>query len=85
MSSKKGLLPQPSDNVHLSKYGYSTSKSRLSREKALRKSSKKLGTLPVLRRLNLIKNISADKKTKKIMKRDVNFLKKQYKKEKSMK
>ena len=83
------LLPRPDPNIHLSKLGYSTSKNALSRQNSLKKASKKYGTLPVLKRINLIRNITSTKtsdKTKKahdVMGKDVEFMKKLYKKEKS--
>jgi len=81
------LLPHPDKSVnapHLSKYGYSTSKKSSSRHKSLKRSSKKYGTLPVLKRLNLIRNItSPDLKAHKIMSSDVEYMKKLYKGEKT--
>ena len=83
------LLPRPDPNVHLSKLGYSTSKKSSARQNSLKRASKKYGTLPVLKRINLIRNITSTKtsdKTKKahdVMGKDVEFMKKLYKKEKS--
>ena len=83
------LLPRPDPNVHLSKLGYSTSKKASARQQSLKRASKKYGTLPVLKRINLIRNITSTKtseKTKKahdVMGKDVEFMKKLYKKEKS--
>jgi hypothetical protein len=53
----KVLPPVDNSNIHLSDYGYSLSKSKTSRKGSLKRASKKEGTLPVLRRLNLIRNI----------------------------
>ncbi len=83
------LLPRPDPNVHLSKLGYSTSKKSSARQQSLKKASKKYGTLQVLKRINLIRNITSTKtseKTKKahdVMGKDVEFMKKLYKREKS--
>jgi hypothetical protein len=83
------LLPRPDPNIHLSKLGYSTSKKSSARQNSLKRASKKYGTLPVLKRINLIRNITSVKtsdKTKKVhdvMGKDVEFMKKLYKKEKS--
>lgn len=83
------LLPRPDPNVHLSKLGYSTSKKASARQRSLKRASKKYGTLQVLKRINLIRNITSVKtsdKTKKahdVMGKDVDFMKKLYKKEKS--
>ena len=83
------LLPKPdrsADAPHLSKQGYSTSKKASSRHIALKKSSKKYGTLPVLKRLNLIRNLTpTDMPAHKVMAADVKFVSKLYKKEKSKK
>ena len=82
------ILPLPDPNVHLSKYGYSVSKKKQSRQESLKKSSKKYGTLPVLKRLNLIRNLTSVKTSDKthkvhdIMSKDVDFMKKLYKNEK---
>lgn len=93
MSSKKGsrkksrkLLPQPDPDVHLSDDGYSTNKSAKSRQRALTRASKKYGSLSVMRRLNLIRNLSRKgSKQKKIMSKDVEYLKKKYSKSKRSK
>ncbi len=83
------LLPRPDPNIHLSKLGYSTSKKASARQQSLKRASKKYGTLPVLKRINLIRNITSTKtseKTKKVhnvMGKDVEFMKKLYKREKS--
>jgi hypothetical protein len=81
------LLPRPDKSAnapHLSKYGYSTAKKSLSRHESLKRSSKKYGTLPVLKRLNLIRNItSPDLKAHKVMSSDVEYMKKLYKNEKT--
>ena len=83
------LLPKPDPaGIHLSKYGYSTSKTQSKRRSSLKRTSKKHGALPVLKRLNLIRNITSTKtseKTKKahdIMSKDVEYMKKLYAREK---
>ncbi len=79
------LLPRPDPNVHLSKLGYSIDKTAKQRHNSLKRSSKKYGTLPVLKRLNLIRNLTSTKtstKTKRahdIMGKDVNYMKRLYK------
>ena len=81
------LLPHPDKSAnapHLSKFGYSTSKKASYRHESLKRSSKKYGTLPVLKRLNLIRNITApEQKAHKVMSQDVEYMKKLYKREKS--
>jgi len=86
------LLPTPDPSgIHLSKYGYSTSKKQSQRRNSLKRTSKKYGALPVLKRLNLIRNITSTKtseKTKKahdIMSKDVEYMKKLYSNEKERK
>lgn len=85
-SSKKSsrkLLPKPDRNIHLSKYGYETSKKAASRKSSLKRASAKMGALPVLKRLNLIRNITRpDLEVKKVLSRDVEYMKKIYEKEK---
>jgi len=83
-SSKKSvnrLLPPIDTNIHLSDYGYSLNKTEKERKTSLKRASKK-GVLPVLRRLNLIRNYTSIKSNKSKMTKDVDFLKKEYKKEK---
>lgn len=80
------LLPKPSSTIHLADDGYSTHKSKSVRQKSLKKSSRKYGSLTVMKRLNLIRNLSRhNSKQKNIMSQDVEFLKKQYAKEKKKK
>lgn len=83
------LLPRPDRSAsapHLSKQGYSTAKKASARHESLKKSSKKYGTLPVLKRLNLIRNLTApDLKAHDVMSKDVEYMKKLYKHEKEQK
>lgn len=82
--SSKNLLPKPDKNVHLSKYGYETSKKASTRKTSLKRASTKMGALPVLKRLNLIRNLTRpDLKVKKVLSSDVEYMKKIYEKEKS--
>ena len=81
--SSKKLLPKPDKNVHLSKFGYVTSKKTSTRKASLKRASAKMGALPVLKRLNLIRNITRpDLEVKKTLSMDVNYMKKIYEKEK---
>jgi hypothetical protein len=85
-SGKLKVLPLVDNtNIHLSDYGYSLSKSEKARKTSLKRASKKEGTLPVLRRLNLIRNYTAIDTNKSKMTKDVDYLKKEYKKEKNKK
>jgi hypothetical protein len=79
------LLPQIDSNIHLSDFGYSLDKTDKTRKTSLKRASKKEGTLLVLRRLNLIRNYTSIKSNKSKMTKDVDFLKKEYKKEKKEK
>ena len=82
---KKILLPRPDPNIHLSSNGYSTKKPSKQRESSLKRASKKYGTLPVLRRLNLIRNITAPQlPAHKVMGKDVAFMKRMYSHERKM-
>ena len=79
----KLLLPQPGDEIHLSKYGYMLEKPKKSRQLSLKKASKKHGTLKVLKRTNLIATLSKSyPENYNKLRSDVEFLKKEYKHEK---
>lgn len=76
-SKKKTLLPQPGKENSLSKYGYNLRKSSPIRHKSLRSASKKYKPLPVLRKLNLIRNLSRSRKDNyKKLSSDVEYMKK---------
>ena len=77
-------LPPLGDEIHLSKYGYSLKDSKMSRQKSLKKASKKHGTLKVLKRTNLIANYTAVPENKEKLREDVEFLKEEYAQEKEM-
>jgi hypothetical protein len=82
--SSRKLLPKPDRNIHLSKYGYETSKKASSRKSSLKRASSKMGALPVLKRLNLIRNLTRpDLQVKNILSKDVEYMKEIYEKEKS--
>jgi hypothetical protein len=79
------LLPQPDTKYHhLSKYGYKLSSKKETRHNSLKRASKKYGTLPVLKRVNLIRNITNPQltKNKKKLASDVKFMTQLYNKEK---
>ena len=78
------ILPEIDKNIHLRNYGYNVKDKPQSREKALKKASRELGTLPTLRRLNLIANYNKwNPEVESKMRDDVEYLKYEYKKEKS--
>jgi hypothetical protein len=80
---KRKLLPKPGDKIHLSKDGYTTHKVATSRRKSLRKTSKKHGSLTVLKRLNLIRNLTKKgSSAHEVMSSDVDYMKKVYEREK---
>ena len=84
---KKGkgpeTLPPISKKMSLSKFGYKLKKSHKKRKKSINKASKKYGTLSVLRRINLIRNYSeSEEDNYKKLSKDVEYVKKKYKKEK---
>ncbi len=78
------LLPKPEPAGTLSKFGYELSKKQQSRHSSLKRASKKYGTLQVLKRVNLIRNLTTPALTsnKKKLSSDVKFMKKIYAKEK---
>lgn len=72
-------LPVPGDIIKLSKYGYRIHKSDRVRQRALREASKDFDVLPVLRRLNLLRNLQAiTSDSKEIFNEDVEYMKKLY-------
>ena len=82
----KNKLPPLKNDIHLSNYGYHLKEPVASRKKSLLKASKKVGLLPVLRRVNLIRNYTASvPKNYKKLSKDVDFLKREYKKSKKSK
>ena len=85
-SGKLKVLP-PIDRLgpHLSDYGYTVAKPEAKRKASLKRASSKEGTLPVLRRLNLIRNYTSVESNKKKMSKDMEFMKLQYAKEKAKK
>ena len=84
--SAKKVLPKPSKDMSLRKYGYSTKKSSRERRKSLKRASKEIGTLPVLRRTVLIANYSKWNEPAEVkMREDIEYLKNEYKKEKKSK
>lgn len=79
----KKYLPKPSDDNHLSDFGYHVDKKMMSRHTSLKKASKKIGTLTTMKRLNLIRNLTKKgSKNKEILSKDVDFMKKVYAREK---
>jgi hypothetical protein len=80
------ILPKLDPDVSLSRQGYHLSQSAPERHKALKRASKKYSTLGVLKRVNLIGNYSkANKSNYKKLRDDVEFMKRQYAKEKKSK
>lgn len=79
------VLPKPSKDRSLTKYGYTVHKSDDSRKKALREASSVYGELAVLRRLNLIRNYQSEEKNKKKMSKDVDYMSKKYKQSRNSK
>ena len=84
---KRLLLPKPDPEYHhLTKYGYKLTNKESTRHDSLKRASKKYGTLPVLKRVNLIRNITNPqlKENKKKLTSDVNFMSQLYAKERHM-
>ena len=81
-ASRKTLPPLDTE-IKLSDYGYSLQKRPKERKSSLKRASKKNNTLAVLRRVNLIRNYSKSvPENYNKLSQDVEFLKKEYKKEK---
>jgi hypothetical protein len=81
----KVILPPLRNEIHLRKFGYNIHATQSTRRKALLSASKKYGMLKIYRRLNLITTKNKSHDAYYIMKKDVEFLKQQYKKESSRK
>ena len=83
----KKILPPPGDEFHLSDYGYTLHKTDKERKASLRKASKgEKSALPVLKRVNLIRNYTKSVPENYLkLSKDVEFLKQEYKKEKKEK
>jgi len=80
------ILPPVSDDIVLGDYGYTLQKPKKERQSSLKRASKKNNTLAVLRRVNLIRNYSKSVPLNyKKLSDDVEFLKKEYKKQKESK
>jgi len=79
----KKLLPKPDKSNTLSRFGYSLSHKTNSRHNSLKSASKKYGTLPVLKRLNLIRNLTVPKENKTKLGQDVDYMKRVYAREKA--
>lgn len=79
------ILPEPDPDIHLSEYGYRVHESKTNRRAALRDAAEDMGALPVLRRLNLIRNYQAIPDIKDTMSEDVRYMSNLYAKEKKQK
>lgn len=77
------VLPKPGEEVSLEAFGYSTHQPTSIRHNALEKASNKFGSLPILRRLNLLRNYQAHPAAKKVMSADVEFMSALHAKERS--
>jgi hypothetical protein len=76
-------LPPIDKNISLADFGYTVKKSSRSRHGSLKRASKKYGTLPILKRVNLIRNYSKGVTDNyQVLSSDVNYMKDQYAKEK---
>ena len=72
-------LPQPSGDIHLSLYGYNIKDSEKKRHSSLKRASVKYSKFPVLRHLNLIRNLTKKNTPNKAkLSKDVEYLKKNY-------
>lgn len=78
----KRILPPVGDEIRLSRYNYSIHQTQKERRESLNKAIRKFDILPVLRHLNLIRNYQSEERNKDKMTKDVEYLKKLYKKSK---
>ncbi len=79
----KRLLPEVNKKVSLRKHGYRLNRSKNERRRSLSRASRSYGTLPVLRRVNLIRNYSKKYKEKyQTLSNDVEYMKDKYAHEK---
>jgi hypothetical protein len=62
------------------KWGWKKTQSDSTRHAILNKAVKKDSYATIIRRLNQLRNITKDRKTKKTMEKDMEYLKKKYKK-----
>jgi hypothetical protein len=80
------VLPPLGNDMSLHKYGYTLQDSAKARSTSLKRASKVYGPLPVLRRVNLIRNYTKSVPVNyKKLSVDVEFLKKEYKRSKKSK
>lgn len=80
--SRNTQLPKPRKQNSLRKHGYSTEKADKTRKTSLKRAAKEYGTVPVIRRLNLARNLQSNKTSgtaKRKMSRDIKWLSEQYK------
>lgn len=70
----KKTLPPLGKDISLSKSGYKVKNSEQTRRSSLKRASKKYGTLPVLRRLNLVRNYQKNTSAEKVLTKDVNYM-----------
>jgi len=78
----KRILPQPSKDMSLSKYGYKLKKKAASRRRSLARASSKNDSRKVLGRLGLLRNLTAEPANKKKLSADVKWMSKYYAKHK---
>lgn len=84
LKNKKNILPKLNPDDSLSDFGYKLSMSQANRRRAMRRAVRKNGALPVMRRLNLIRNYSkSHKKNYERLSEDVEFMKRLYARKKS--
>jgi len=77
-TDKNKTLPKPDPDVHLSNYGYYLDRPKEKRMESLRRASSAYGNLRVLRRVNLIRNLTGDEKNYKKLSNDIKYLSNRY-------
>jgi len=79
-TDKNKTLPKPDPDIHLSTYGYYLDRPKQKRAESLRRASAVYGNLRVLRRVNLIRNLTGDEKNYKKLSNDIDYLSGRYSK-----
>jgi len=81
----KRILPKPGNEIKLHDFGYKLSKPQKSRRRSLARASSKHGSLKVLRRVGLLRNLTGVKSNKAKFSSDVKWMSKYHSKNKSSK
>lgn len=81
----KRILPKPGNEIRLHEFGYKLSKPQRSRRRSLARASSRHGSLKVLRRVGLLRNLTGEKANKAKFSSDVNWMSQYHSKHKGSK